>query len=448
MDSFLRICHPFLVNGTLNSYVGCFLNVKKLHKTICPEKVFTFACTGLALIMITPSEARNHILNHTHVLTREMVQMAEALGRVLGTDITAPVSLPPFDNSAMDGYALRWTDPLPKRWHIAGQVPAGKPFLQKIGVGECVRIFTGGALPPDVDTVIQQEWTSQDGDDMFITHPGLTLGANVRREGDQIRKDEPAMKAGTRLSAAGIGFLTALGITQVEVYAIPRVGIIVTGDELVPPGKELGPGQIYESNSLTLKAALAEMGIRTTQISVVGDDVQSFTHTFYEMASSSDCILINGGISVGDHDVVRKFMEERHVKEVFYKVRQRPGKPLFFGTFDARPVFALPGNPASVLSCFYQYVLPGLRKMMGTPHVSLMTGQRILRMDVNKKPGLTFFLKGHCDDRDVTPLDGQLSHILRSFAQSNCLIELAEATEHIPAGTMVTVHLLPNYNQG
>lgn len=398
--------------------------------------------------MVTVSVAREKVLTAVQALTPEMISVSEALGRVLSRNIIAPISLPPFDNSAMDGYALRWTDPLPERWHIAGQVPAGKPFLQTIDEGECVRIFTGGALPPDVDTVIQQEWTSQDGDDMYITQPGLTLGANVRREGGQIRKDEPAIEAGTRLSAAGIGFLTALGITHVEVYTIPRVGIIVTGDELVPPGQVLGPGQIFESNSLTLNAALEEMGIKTTQINVVGDDMHSFAHTFFEMASTTDCILISGGISVGDHDVVRRFMEERHVSEVFYKVRQRPGKPLFFGTYDASPVFALPGNPASVLSCFYQYVLPCLRKMMGAPHVTLMTVQRQLRMDITKKPGLTFFLKGHCDDREVTPLDGQLSHILRSFAQSNCLIELAEATDHVPAGTMVTVHLLPNYNQG
>lgn len=396
--------------------------------------------------MITPAEARNHILHHTHVLPQESVLLADALGRVLAADITAPVSLPPFDNAAMDGYALKWSEPLPDTWRIVGKIPAGKPFHNPISAGECVRIFTGAPLPNDVDTVIQQEWTKQVGDRMYIAQSGLNSFANVRRAGDQIHSGELAMRAGERLSAAGIGFLASLGITQVKVYKLPRVGIIVTGEELIPPGQVLGPGQIYESNSLTLKAALQEVGFKAEKVKFVKDDLTLFVSIFQEMAATQDVILISGGISVGDHDIVRLFMEARHVQQIFYKVRQRPGKPLFFGKYQGKPIFALPGNPASVLSCFYQYVLPGLRKMGGFSQYSLQTVKRPLRTEITKKPGLTFFLKGYCNDQHVIPLDGQLSHIMRSFAQANCLIEIDEGITQVNAGEIVTVHLLPNYN--
>ncbi len=238
-----------------------------------------------------------------------------------------------------------------------------------------------------------------------------------------------------------IGFLANLGIETVQVRKRPVIDILVTGSELVKPGQSLQPGQIYESNSHTLIAAVLEEGITPREVSHVQDDMDAFRERFNQATQGADIILITGGISVGDHDIVRQVFEEGGVTTHFYKVKQRPGKPLFFGQVGSTLVFALPGNPASVTSCFYQYVYPCLRKMQGYQEVFLEPVQLPLTEGFVKKPGLTFFLKALASSESVTPLSGQLSYIMRSFAPANAVIRLDEIREVYEAGEKVDVHL-------
>ena len=250
------------------------------------------------------------------------------------------------------------------------------------------------------------------------------------------------MTAGELLSPGAIGFLANLGIPEVSVYRRPVVDILVTGSELVKPGQPLGPGQIYESNSHTLVAALVDQGIQPRSVQHVTDDVDAFRHQFQEAIQGSDMVIITGGISVGDHDIVRQLMEEGGVQTHFYKVRQRPGKPLFFGQVGSTLVFALPGNPASVTSCYYQYVYPALRRMQGFRSTFLKKVHLPLREGFVKKEGLTFFLKAVADETGVLPLSGQLSYIMSSFARANAVIMLEEHRASYEPGEVVEVHLL------
>jgi molybdopterin molybdotransferase len=305
-----------------------------------------------------------------------------------------------------------------------------------------MRIFTGAPIPPGADTVIQQEWIEADGDTIRMTSGVLKQGAHIRGKATQIRQGEEALTAGTLLTPGAIGFLANLGLATVPVYRRPVVDILVTGSELVKPGQELPPGHIYESNSHTLIAALLAEGITPRQVSHVRDDLDTFRDRFQEAARGADMVLITGGISVGDHDIVRQVFEEGGVHAHFYKVRQRPGKPLFFGQIGSTLVYALPGNPASVTSCFYQYVYPGLRKMQGFHAVFLERIRLPLKTGFTKKTGLTFFLKALVTDGSVLPLSGQLSYIMRSFAPANAVIMLEEDRAEYQEGEIVDVHLL------
>lgn len=388
------------------------------------------------------TEAQDRVIQHTPVLPKEVVPVEQSGGRILGESVYSPVDMPPFDNSAMDGFAIRWTDPLPNEWAIVGEIPAGTMPSNTVEPGQAMRIFTGAPMPPGADTVIQQEWVARSGDRISLEKGMVLAGAHVRGRATQIACNTLAMEAGELLSPGAIGFLANLGIPAVSVCRRPVVDILVTGSELVKPGQPLGPGQIYESNSHTLVAALAEQGIQPRTVQHVTDDVDAFRHRFNEAIQGSDMVIITGGISVGDHDIVRQLMEEGVVQTHFYKVRQRPGKPLFFGQVGSTLVFALPGNPASVTSCFYQYVYPSLRRMQGFRSTFLKKVHLPLLEGFVKKEGLTFFLKARADETGVLPLSGQLSYIMSSFARANAVIMLEEHRTAYEPGEVVEVHLL------
>lgn len=390
---------------------------------------------------ISWADAQRMVLEHTPRLSLESCPVEWSVGRVLGESVDSPVDMPPFDNSAMDGYAIAWSDPLSTEWTVIGEIPAGKWPDRVVGPGEAMRIFTGAPMPQGADTVIQQEWIEQDGNTIRLTRGHVVKGAHLRGKGTQINAAEQAMEAGSLMTPGAIGFLANLGIPAVSVPKRPVVDILVTGSELVKPGQPLQPGQIYESNSHTLIAALREEGISPREVSHVEDNMDVFRDRFNQAIQGADIVLITGGISVGDYDIVRQVFEEGNVTTHFYKVRQRPGKPLFFGQVGSTLVFALPGNPASVTSCFYQYVYPSLRKMQGYADVFLHKVQLPLTEGFTKKPGLTFFLKALAGPDAVTPLSGQLSYIMRSFAPANAVIRLDEDRETYAAGELVDVHL-------
>ena len=307
--------------------------------------------------MISVEEAKQLVEQHTGLLQPCAVGLNNALGYVLSQDIVAPVSLPPFPQSAMDGYALCGSgkDGLHGAYKLVGEIRAGDETNITLKEGEAVRIFTGAMVPEDISSVVRQEdVTIRDGE---VLVPGeVKPGSNIRHTGDQIQCGEMALGSGTVLTPACIGFLAGLGLREVNVYPRPRVGLVVTGSELVQPGHPLRPGQIYESNSATLAAALESTGFSVAGKMIIGDDFERTVQAIGTMAGHHDIVIMSGGISVGDYDFVKRAMEELHVETVFYKINQKPGKPAFFGKRQGRLLFALPGNPSAALLCYYQYV--------------------------------------------------------------------------------------------
>ncbi len=390
--------------------------------------------------MISVQDALNTILNNVPKLHATPMPLSESLGHTLAVDVLSPIHMPPFDNSAMDGYAIHeWNQ---SEYSVIGEIQAGvdasKVFLKP---GEAVRIFTGAMVPSSATTVVKQEITERNEGSVSILE-AFKSGGNIRKEGEQIQKGALALAAGSTLDAASIGYLAMLGIDTVSVYRKPIIKVLITGDELVTAGAPLHPGQIYESNAITLISALQELGCDATSVRVQ-DDYQATFETVGKLLQACDLLLTSGGISVGDYDFVGKALQENGVDTNFYKVKQKPGKPLYYGSTDACQVFALPGNPASALTCTYVYVLPAIRKMMGAKNLHLEQRKLALHNDYSKKPGLTHFLKGAATGHEVRSLEHQSSSMLNSFAAANCLIVIPEDAAQLNTGTLVSVYILP-----
>jgi molybdopterin molybdotransferase len=248
--------------------------------------------------------------------------------------------------------------------------------------------------------------------------------ANVRNQGEQIKENQLVLEKDTLINPAAIGFIACLGITEITVYAKPNVAILVTGNELVKPGKPLPKGKIYESNSIMLETALKEIGIKKIRTFKVKDDLNATKKALKNCLLNFDVVLVSGGISVGDYDFVKEALLSNGVEELFYKINQKPGKPLFFGKKDKTIVFALPGNPASTLTSFYVYVVPALKKRMGFEAIHLPKIKRKINTEFNNTSGKSLFLKAFYDDVKVTILESQSSAMLNTFAIANGLIYL------------------------
>lgn len=360
------------------------------------------------------------------------------LGQVAAEEVTAPINVPLFDNSAMDGYAIRFDDfaeglPVP----VAHTIEAGSPGIPGLRPGEAARIFTGAPVPDGADTVVQQEICSVSDGMLSFLQP-ISCGSNIRKLGTQTRKGTVVMRPGTVINAGYVSFLATLGIADVLVFPRPRVGIIVTGTELVPAGRPLQPGQIYESNAVALQAALLGRGITAVFAVQVDDDEAILTRTIAERIDEVDVLLLTGGISAGDYDFVKPALEKLGAAERFHKVKQKPGKPLYFGKLREKAVFALPGNPASALTCFHVYVRPFLETLMGRkPFADKQHG--VLLNNYTKKAGLTHFVKARVADSKVEILQGQPSFRMDAYAQANAYAVLRAEQEAFSAGEEVEV---------
>lgn len=393
--------------------------------------------------MIPVSEARMLILQQVQELSPVINRLSDAAGFTLAKDIYATLNIPAYDQSSMDGYAFSFGSwergkPLP----IKGMMAAGTTEVLELTPGSAVRIFTGAPVPLGADTVVMQEKTRKENEVLFIDDEMLQSGANVRLKGSEIGKGDLAVAKNTVLSPAAIGFLAGIGVDEVPVYPAPKISLIVTGNELQQPGHELLAGQVYESNSFSLKAALKQMNIDTLSLLNATDELGTVKDVLTKALDESDVVLLTGGVSVGEYDFVEAAAASAGVEKVFHKIRQRPGKPLFFGHKAGKLVFGLPGNPASVLTCFYEYVEPALKKMMKQPS-AVRVERAALSGSFKKAPGLTHFLKGYYDGNTVSSLHAQESYRLSSFANANCLIKIEENVTACEKGEMVEIHLLP-----
>ncbi|MBI1221030.1 MAG: molybdopterin molybdenumtransferase MoeA [Bacteroidetes bacterium] len=388
--------------------------------------------------MVEIEEALNRICSQKPEIKKTTQTVTQSLGYCLAEDIYAPFPLPPFDNSAMDGYALSGQV---ESYQIIGEVAAGSNASIQLKVGQAVRIFTGARIPEGAESVLMQEKSRVENGLLYPLEIPIP-GKHIRRQGEELRTNSCVFESGHLLNAASLGILSSFGINHIDVWQKPRIHILVTGNELIQAGEVRQPGQIYESNRTTLKAALERSGFLSLRYSHVHDDLESIRQEISKILEENDLLLISGGISVGDYDFVQKALQENQVQEVFYKVNQKPGKPLWFGKKEDCFVFGLPGNPASSLTCFYMFVWPLLQMMQGANNAGLPKIKAKLQHSFEIKSERPVFLKAQLNSDGVHILDGQGSSMIYSLAHANALVFLNKEAQFNP-GDEVECYLIP-----
>ena len=390
---------------------------------------------------IPVAEARGIIAGLAKPLPPGALPVEKANGLVLSEDVFATRDIPAFDQSSMDGYAIRFED-ISGILLLQGVIPAGALQQTELTKKHAIRIFTGAPLPPGADTVVMQEKVSAGPTEIRVEDRHIEKGAHVRLRGADIQSGELIMKKGTVLSATKIGLLAGMGIAEIRIFPPPSVTIIATGRELQKPGSALSFGQVYESNTYFLGAALEQTFIREVRALHADDELTIVQEKLAMGLKQADIVLLTGGVSVGDYDFVRRAADLNGIDCHFHKVKQRPGKPFYFGTKENQLIFGLPGNPSSVITCFYEYVLPAMEQIMQRPGQNkLFTA--LLKEDFRKAEGLTQFLKGYEENGSVSILAGQESFRLRSFSQANCLVALDEQRKEYKKGERVSIRRLP-----
>lgn len=395
--------------------------------------------------LISVVETRARVLAAARPLAAEPVAAADALGRVLAEDMVAGIDLPPFDSSAMDGFALV-AGPggeLP----VVGESRAGAPFGGTVEPGQAVRISTGAVIPGGADAVVPIERVDDLGE--RIRAPETRAGANVRRAADDVHAGQTVLHAGTRVGAAELGMLAAMGVESVACGRRPRVAIVATGDELRAPGEPLGPGQIHDSNAVTLGAMAALAGAEVVSRAGAGDDRAATLEALGSALGAADAVCVSGGVSVGPHDHVRPALAELGVEQQLWGVRLKPGKPFWFGSRDDGDertlVFGLPGNPVSAIVTFQLFVLPALRALQGDdPSASRSTAllDAAIPRDPNRDQAVRCRLRLADDGWHAEPTGPQGSHVLSSMIGAGALAVVPAGEGEIAPGERVAVELL------
>ncbi len=383
------------------------------------------------------------------VATTERVGVRAALDRVLAEDVVSPLNVPAHDNSAMDGYAVRFADLKSEgevTLKLTGTSFAGVPFQGSVKTGECVRIMTGGVVPQGADTIVMQEHARADKDRVAIGG-GHRQGQHLRKAGEDLATGQIALKRGLPLRPAGIGLISSLGIGEVTVYRKLRVAFFSTGDELVSIGSQPKEGQIFDSNRYTIHGMLTRLGCEVIDMGVVRDDPALLEKAFRDAASAADVVITSGGVSVGEADFVKDLLGKLG-EVVFWKIAMKPGRPLAYGKIGAAHFFGLPGNPVSVMVTFYQFVRDALLKLSGVDPIPLLPTFKVpCASSLKKAPGRTEFQRGILE-RDahgtlsVRVTGEQGSGILRSMSEANCFIILPADQGNVTPGTLVDVQVL------
>jgi molybdopterin molybdotransferase len=373
--------------------------------------------------LISIDEAQRLVLERIAKLPAEILPAADALGRVLAEDAVAVVDLPPFDSSAMDGFALRSTD-TPGRLPVVHRIAAGSPAPRALRFGEAMGIATGGVVPDGADAVIPIEYVVERDNTIEIDET-VEVGANVRPAGGDIRAGETVAGAGVRLGAPQLAALAAAGIAEVRVARRPRAAVVVTGSELRPPGQPLTPGQIYEANGILLEAQLISAGAEVERSGSVVDEEGAHREAL-SRGLEADVLVTSGGVSVGPHDLVRAIEAELGVEEVFWGVSVKPGKPISFGVAGNRLVFGLPGNPVSVLVGFELFVRPALLALQGFDDPLPRFEHGVLGSAVRRNPGRDELVRARTrydsEVMVVEPLAGRESHMIARAAAADALV--------------------------
>jgi molybdopterin molybdotransferase len=388
--------------------------------------------------LLSIDDALARVLGCVRPLESERVVLADAAGRVLAEDVTAAVDLPPFRSSAMDGYALR-ADDAPGRLPVVFRIAAGLPSARPLEAGEAMAISTGGTVPDGADAVVPIEVVSESEGVVDVPNP-VEAGANVRPVGGDVRAGDVVLRAGTRLAAQHVGALAATGVADVAVGRRPRVVVLSTGTELRAPGEPLGPGQIYESNAPMLAAAFATAGAVVERIGPVEDD-EAAHRAALERGLEADVLVSSGGVSVGPHDLVRRILAELGVREEFWGVSVRPGKPVAFGTKSGTLVFGLPGNPVSALVSTELFVRPALLALQGASEPGPAYRVARLAIAARRNPHRDELARARTssgpDGVVVEPLGGQESHMIARAAGADALVLVPSGEGELAAGELV-----------
>jgi molybdopterin molybdotransferase len=395
--------------------------------------------------MIAVGEALDTILARINPAGAERIMITQAPGRVLAEDVVSAITIPPLDNSAMDGYAVRASDltVMPVRLRVIGDLPAGSRWRTELKPGEAVRIMTGAPVPDGADTVIRQEVTRRDGDFVEILERESAL--HIRHAGEDIQAGQRIIASGTRLRPAHIGVLASIKRAAVSVYQRPRVAILSTGDELVDIDGDVGDGRIVNSNSYSLAALVQEAGGIPLMLGIARDTPADLRACF-EQGLHADIIISSGGVSVGDYDFVKDVLRDLGAEMSFWKVAMRPGRPLAFGMIGGRPAFGLPGNPVSAMISFEQFVRPAIRKMSGLQNLFRRSLTAVLDEPVVTKAGLTYFVRCRVsrdgDGYRARITGEQGSGILMSMAEANALMIVSGDAPGVQVGDRVQVQIL------
>ena len=418
-----RCLLTFIPKGIIKPFLNCIFekDYKLIVYMISVQKAFSILQTNLptlAEVEYSLFQSRKHILSQS---------------------VFSPINMPPFRQSAMDGFALCLHDALV--YEIIGEVKAGDSHTVELLPGQAVKIFTGAAVPDSAQAVIQIEKTDVSGTQLLLD-AFVQPETNVRPIGEQISAGDLAIEKGTVLNAAAIGFLAGLGLTKVNVYRKPKVGIVVTGNELSKPGTTLEYGKVYESNGIMLQSALLDAYYNVVTLYEVNDDFVNTKNRLQEALTDNDVVLVSGGISVGDYDFVARALKELEVETLFHKINQKPGKPLFAGKLNNKMVFALPGNPAACLTCFYVYVLPTLAILSGAEANYQQAVLLPIAHDHAIKNTRSQFLKAVINNGEAQILSHQESSMLNSFSVSNGLVYVPDGNFELKKGDKVEVYLL------
>lgn len=392
--------------------------------------------------MITVAEAKQLLNQAVQPLVRTSIRLIDAHGYILAKDIFASADSPRFDQSAVDGYAVLDTDSFLgefREYVIQGELKAGSSPVIRPRTCSAYRIFTGAPVPKGAYCVVMQEHTQVNGGIVSIPVTHLRGNANIRRRGNHFLKGDLILTKGQFLDAPSIGLLASQGSPEVQVYPKPRITVIVTGDELVLPGTKAPLGSVYESNSFMLNAALQQNGFSFPVIKRAPDKAFKLENLLSRSLEDSDTLIITGGISVGKYDLVRATLDKLGVKEVFHKVSQKPGKPLYAGMKGKKLVFGLPGNPAAVMVCYLQYVLPSIRMQSGWSDVFFNPLRYPLAHVLQVKGDRDQFLRAKISGDKVIVQASQDSDNLHSFATANALVHIPSGIKSLVAGELVDV---------
>jgi len=389
--------------------------------------------------LLTVAEAQGRVLARVRPLPAETVRIEDAAGRVTAEAARAVVDLPPFESSAMDGFAVRAAD-LPGTLPVVAHIAAGSPAPRTLAAGEAMAISTGGVVPDGADAVVPVEYVVQNDNTIEVAE-GVAEGAHVRPRGGDVAAGEVVVGAGVRLGATQIGALAAAGIAELRCARRPRVVVLTTGSELARPGEPLRPGQVYEANGLMLAAAFAAVGAEVETLPAVADDESAHREALARGLAAADVLVTSGGVSVGPHDLVRGIEAELGVEEVFWQVAVKPGKPVSFGVRGESLVFGLPGNPVSSLVGCELFVKPALRALQGLRESLPRFEPGRLGAPLRRNAARDELVRARSRlDRDeilLEPLAGQESHMIVAAAAADALVHVPRGEGELAAGAAV-----------